>query len=163
MTNRSDLQPVSIQSRQRRWRWVSASRHRTVRRRIALLAFIAIPAIVALAVALRGLREAPKIEPAFESIAHERAGPVRDFALRDATGALRTTHEWSAHRAIVLLFCKLDHPESARAAHVTAKLAALFKPRGILFLAVCCEPSALGSPYAASPPLPERHRGCSQP
>ena len=78
MTNRINLQPASIQSCQGRWRrasrWLSASRHRTARRRIALLALIAIPAIVALVVALRRLREAPKIEPAFESIAHERTG-----------------------------------------------------------------------------------------
>ncbi len=156
MTNRIDLQAVTNQACQGRWwrapRWrVSASRHRTVRRRIALLALIAIPAIVAIAVALRRSGEAPKIEPAFESIAHERAGPVSDFALRDSSGELRTAHDWSAHRAIVLLFCKPDHPESVQAARATAKLATVFKPRGILFLAVSCERSALGETPRRSP------------
>jgi peroxiredoxin len=98
--------------------------------------------VIAVSAALRRFREAPKIEPAFESIAPERAGPVTDFALADAGGTLHTMDDWSGRRAIVLLFSKLDHPESTQAVRAAAKLATLFEPRGILFLAVCCDPSA---------------------
>ena len=68
-----------------------------------------------MAVAAAGrLREAPKVEPAFESIVDHRAGPVRTFALRDDRGTLHTMDEWSGRRAIVLLFCKFAQRESVR-------------------------------------------------
>ena len=120
---------------------------------------ITILSMVAVAIMMRRLREAPKIEPTFESIAQERAGPVSDFTLRDGNGTLHTNGEWSNHRAIVLLFCKFNQPESVHAALATAKLAAAFNPRGMLFLAVCSEPPALGEQaralaVAAGPALP---------
>ena len=94
---------------------------------------------VAAAAAAKGLREAPKIEPPFESIIEEGAGPVREFALRDHRGALHTMASWSTHRAIVLLFCKTADRDSMEARRATAKLAAFFQQRGVLFLAVCCD------------------------
>jgi hypothetical protein len=126
--------------RRRASRWLRSSGNRKVRT-AALAVLIAISLIVAVPAALRRLREAPKIEPLFEPIAQERAGPVNSFALWDSSGTLHTMNEWSGRRAIVLVFCKSDHEESARAVHETAKLAALFQPRGILFLGIC-EPSA---------------------
>jgi Copper type II ascorbate-dependent monooxygenase, C-terminal domain len=136
----------TIQSRQGRWwravRSAHSIRDRKVRRRLALVVLVVTPLAVAGAVTMRWLQEAPKSEPSFEAIADERAGPVRDFALRDASGALHTMDEWSGRRAIVLLFYKVADPKSSSAGRAMAKLAALFEPRGFLFLAVCCEPAS---------------------
>lgn len=114
---------------------------RTVRRRSALFVLVLIAvAVVAVAAAGR-LREAPKVEPAFESIVDLGAGPVRTFALRDDRGTLHTMDEWSGRRAIVLLFWKFAQRESSEAGRAMAKLAGLFERRGVLFFAVCCEPT----------------------
>lgn len=155
MTNRIDLQPVSIQSRQCRWwrasRWVSASRHRTVRRRIALLALIAVPAIVALAVALRRLREAPRIEPAFESIG--TSGRVRSAISPCGTPVANSAPRTSGPR-IGRSFCSFASsttPDRPRP-HV--------RPRN---LPPCSSHAASCFwRYAVRPPLSGRQRGRSQ-
>ncbi len=115
--------------------------------RIALGGLAVIVAAVAAFTAAGWIREAPKVEPAFESIVDPAVGLVRSFALRDDRGALHTMHEWSGRRAVVLLFVALDHRESSEAGRAMAKLAAAFEPRGVLFLAVCFEPST-GTPAA---------------
>ena len=116
-----------------------ALRDRNVRRRVGVAGLLCFAVAVAAAAAAKGLRKAPKIEPPFESIIEEGAGPVREFALRDHRGALHTMASWSTHRAIVLLFCKTADRDSMEARRATAKLAAFFQQRGVLFLAVCCD------------------------
>ena len=96
-----------------------------MRRCFALICLLAIPAAMA-AFAANRLRQAPKVEPPFESIVDVGAGPIRSFALRDARGAVHTMDEWTNRRAIVLLFLKGAHQESIRAGRDTAHLAAVF-------------------------------------
>ena len=142
MTDQIAAQLEMVESRHRRAsRWLLSCCNPRVRRRVGLGMLIAIPVFVMFAVALRRLRETPRIEPEFESIAEQRAGPVNHFALPDSSGTLHTMDEWTGCRAIVLVFCESEHQESARAIHEAAKLAGLFQPRGFLFLGVC-EPSA---------------------
>ena len=89
----------------------------------------------------RPVSRAPKVEPPFESLVGREAGPVRSFALRDDQGGMHTMDEWSGRRGIVLLFVACDQDESLEAGRAMARLAALFGPRGFLFLAVCPQPA----------------------
>ena len=122
-----------MQLRRGRWwratRSLDSIRDRKFRRRMALVVLVVIPVAVAGTVTMTRLQEVPKIEPSFEAITDQRAGPVRDFALRDASGALHTMNEWSGRRAIVLLFYNLADAKSSRAGRAMAKLAAVFRFR----------------------------------
>ncbi len=145
MSDRRDTDSETVQSRQPGRalapRPIRALRGRKVRMRVALVVFIAIPVAAVVCVTVNWMREPPRVEPLFEAIADPGAGPVKDFALRDASGALHTIEQWSGRRAIVLLFCKLADAGSLNACRAMARIAARFEPRGIGFLAICCEPS----------------------
>ena len=87
-----------------------------------------------------GSARTPKVEPLFESLVHDGAGPVRTYSLADVDGVMHTADEWAGKRAIVLLFFRLASASTANPAPAMAALASEFGPRGVLFLAVCCDP-----------------------
>ena len=86
------------------------------------------------------LRETPKVEPPFERIVGEGAGPVVEFALKDVDGVLHTLAEWAGRPAIVLFFIATDCPVSNGYAPEMARLAREFGPRGFLFLGIHPDP-----------------------
>jgi peroxiredoxin len=83
------------------------------------------------------VREPPRIEPPFERIVGEGAGPVKEFTLRDAFGRLYTATDWAGHPAVVLFCLAPQCPISRQAAPEMARLAREFGPHGILFWGVC--------------------------
>jgi peroxiredoxin len=86
------------------------------------------------------LGEPPKVEPPFERIVGEGAGPVKDFALRDVQGRLHTAAEWAGRAAVVLFALAPDCPASRDAAPEMARLAREFGPRGVAFFGICPRP-----------------------
>ena len=56
-------------------------RKRTNLKRISLVVFLVIILAAAAIAVARRLRETPKVEPAFESLVDDVAGPVKSFAL----------------------------------------------------------------------------------
>ena len=98
--------------------------------------------VIALAVPIvTRLREPPKVEPPFEKMSLEGAGPVKEFALRDVHGgSLHTTAEWTGRPAIVLFFIATDCPVSNGYAPEMTRLAKAFGPRGIVFRGIHADP-----------------------
>jgi peroxiredoxin len=90
-------------------------------------------------VVFENLSEVPKVEPAFERIGDAAAGPVKDFALRDAAGGLHTMSEWSGRPAIVLFFGSLASFESRELGDAAIRLSADFGPQGVLFLGIATD------------------------
>jgi peroxiredoxin len=94
-------------------------------------------AAFALAVwAVRRLGEPPKVEPPFEGLALEPAGPVKEFSLRDVRGAVHTMQEWSGRPGVVLFFIATECPVSNGYASEMARLVATYSPHGVLFLGI---------------------------
>ena len=85
------------------------------------------------------LRETPKVEPPFERIVGEGAGPVVEFSLKDVQGEPHTIAEWVGRPAIVLFFIATDCPVSNGYAPEMARLAREFG-RGFLFLGIHPDP-----------------------
>jgi peroxiredoxin len=111
-------------------------------RRVRLRIEACCAVLIALAiVAVKWLREPPKVEPRFEELGQQGAGPVRDFALEDVHGALHTTAEWAGSSAIVLFFIASDCPVSNGYAPEMARLANSYGPRGVVFLGVNPDPA----------------------
>jgi len=110
-------------------------------RRRSRLAVLLGVATVGLAVpVVSWLRETPKVEPSFERIVAEGAGPVVEFVLKDVQGTPHTLAEWAGHPAIVLFFIATDCPVSNRYAPEMARLAREFGRRGFLFLGIHPDP-----------------------
>jgi len=115
---------------------------RPSRRRFPLAVLLGVlTAAIALPVA-NWLRETPKVEPPFERIVDEGAGPVVMFSLHDINGAPHTIAEWSDHPAIVLFFIATDCPVSNRYAPEMTRLAREFGQRGFLFFGIHADPEA---------------------
>ncbi len=128
-----------------RWRraWPDSPPAHLRRRRLLRvgLAIAAILAAIAAAQAVaRRLAETPKVEPPFEQIVNDRAGPIRDFALADTAGARHTICEWAGRPAIVLFFLATECPASNGYAPEMARLARQYGPRGVLFWAIHSDP-----------------------
>jgi peroxiredoxin len=110
-------------------------------RRRLQLAFLlgAVTAGVALLV-VSWSREIPKVEPPFERIVAEGAGPIVEFSRKDARGAPHTIAEWAGHHGIVLFFIATDCPVSNGYAPEMARLARVFGQRGFLFFGIHSAP-----------------------
>src|SRR5262249_28953365 len=118
-------------------RWLRARRVnrpvRTPRWRLVLRAFLIVSTLAALAVPVIGwIREPPRIEPPFERIVAEGAGPVKGFALKDLQGRMHTAADWAGRPAVVLFCLAPECPVSCQAAPEMARLAREFERRGIL-------------------------------
>jgi peroxiredoxin len=85
---------------------------------------------------LARMQELPKVEPPFERIVGAGAGPVKEFALRDADGRVHTAAEWAGRPAAVLVFLAPDCPVSRDYADELESLAREFGPRGIVFFGI---------------------------
>jgi peroxiredoxin len=66
---------------------------------------------------------------------------VEPFALQDATGAVHRPAEWRDARAVVLLVIGTECPISTAYAQELGRLAAQYKPEGVLFYGVNPDPS----------------------
>jgi len=66
------------------------------------------------------------------------AGPpnLPHFSLTDTDGHLHTQSEWTANKAVVLLFVSTDCPLSNRYVPEFKRLESSYRPRGVMFLAV---------------------------
>jgi peroxiredoxin len=78
----------------------------------------------------------PKIEPVFEAMVGDGAGPVREFALRNLRGHVQTAADWKARPAIVLFFLATECPVANGYAPELACISRDFSPRGVLFLGI---------------------------
>ena len=106
--------------------------------------------MIALAVPIvTRLREAPKVEPPFEKMSLEGAGPVKEFALKDALGSPHTRAEWTGRPAIVLFFIATECPVSNGYAPEMTRLAKAFGPRGIVFRGINPDPDVTAAAAAA--------------
>jgi thiol-disulfide isomerase/thioredoxin len=104
------------------------------------LSFCAVVTI-ALAVELKKrFEEAPKVEPPFERLVDPGVGPVREFALRDLNGRVRTMADWANRPAIVLFLIATECPVSNGYAPEMSRLAHEFGPRGVLFFGIHTDP-----------------------
>ena len=127
-----------------RW-WRPKLAERTVsgrpRWRLWLGVFLCAAISVVLAVDLKSrLEEAPKVEPRFEQLVGDAAGPVRNFALRDLNGRLHTLADWANRPAIVLFMIATECPVSNGYAPLMSRLAREFGPRGVLFRGIHSDP-----------------------
>jgi peroxiredoxin len=94
-------------------------------------------AILALgAWAFTWLSAPPRVEPHFDTMKGPWAGPVKDFALRDARGTMHTTAEWRGRPAVVLAFITTAGPASDRIVAELQRLARRFSPLEVLFLGI---------------------------
>src|SRR5579883_1207040 len=133
----SRARPVKRPVRMPRWRRVL---------RASLVASV----LAALAVPVIGwLREPPRIEPPFERIVGEGAGPVKELGLKDLQGRTHTAADWAGRPAVVLFVLAPDCPGSRQAAPEMARLARDFAPRGIVFFGVCPAPRETAEAVAA--------------
>ena len=110
------------------------------RRRLRLLVLLVVAAISLVLPVVSWLRETPKIEPPFERIVGEGAGPIVEFCAPDVQGAPHTTTEWADRHAIVLFFIATDCPVSNEYAPEMARLAREFGPRGFVFFGIHADP-----------------------
>jgi peroxiredoxin len=136
-------------SRRTRYRRVVLPRwfaNRSARRRLALVAVAATALVVPVVI---WLRETPKVEPLFEKMSLDGAGPVKEFALRDAFGSLHTTTEWIGRPAVVLFFIATECPVSNGYAPEMRRLAESFGARGIVFLGIHTDPDVTVAAVAA--------------
>jgi peroxiredoxin len=95
------------------------------------------------------IREPPQIEPPFERLVAEAAGPIKAFALKDLQGRMHTAADWAGHSAVVLFCLAAECPVSRQAAPEMARLAREFAPRGIVFLGICPGPGAPEQTFTA--------------
>ena len=79
----------------------------------------------------------------------EGAGPVKEFALKDAHGSLHTRAEWTGRPAIVLFFIATECPVSNGYAPEMTRLAKSFGPRGIVFRGINADPDVTAAAAAA--------------
>ncbi len=86
----------------------------------------------------------PKVEPPFEVIVGECAGPVRAVAIQDLDGRLHTLSDWADHQAVVLFAIAPDCPISREYQSEMARLAREYEPRGIACFGI--DPGAGASP-----------------
>jgi peroxiredoxin len=93
------------------------------------------------------MQDLPKVEPPFERIVGPGAGPVKELALRDASGQLHTPAEWHERTAAVLVFLASDCPISRDYADELASLAREFGPRGIVFVGIDPTPGETAKPW----------------
>ncbi|HZW29826.1 MAG TPA: redoxin domain-containing protein [Isosphaeraceae bacterium] len=118
--------------------------------RRVLRASLVASVLAALAVPVIGwLREPPRIEPPFERIVGEGAGPVKELGLKDLQGRTHTAADWAGRPAVVLFVLAPDCPGSRQAAPEMARLARDFAPRGIVFFGVCPAPRETAEAVAA--------------
>jgi peroxiredoxin len=149
--NKTDAGTFAVRpnSRRARWRRVllqNRAATRSARRRLAL---IVVPAIALVVPVVIWLRETPKVEPRFEQMGLEGAGPVKEFALRDARGALHTNEEWAGRPGIVLFFIATECPVSNSYAPEMARLAKSFEARGFVFRGIHTDPAVTAALAAA--------------
>ena len=90
--------------------------------------------------AIPWLRRPPRVEPAFERLVGEGAGPIKQFALRDVRGTLHTAAEWSGRPAIVLVSLATDCAVANAYAPEMIRLYERFWPRRVLFLGIHAGP-----------------------
>jgi peroxiredoxin len=146
MTQQTRLATARMPARpaqKRWWRAVGANpkEKRSPQGRFRLWWGLLAAAIGALAIfAGKKLRETPKVEPLFERIVEDGAGPIKEFALKDVAGKLHTAAEWNDRPAIVLFFIAPECPVSNGYAPEMARLANEFCPRGVLFLGIHPDP-----------------------
>ncbi len=110
-----------------------SARRRWRRRRIAFCLILAIAAAVPVVL---WLKEPPRREPDFAKLVTATPGPVSQFELRDATGTLHTSRDWSDKQAVVLVFLGTDCAISQSYFPELTRLAGLYGSRGILFYGI---------------------------
>ncbi len=131
--------------RARRWWRGGSPHHRKPLRRKWLFWGVPAAGLVVTGLTLfvaRRLAEAPKVEPPFERIVDDRAGPIREFALKDTSGNWHTMAEWADRTAIVIFFIATECPASNGYAPEMARLAHEYGARDVLFLAIHSDPGS---------------------
>ncbi len=114
-----------------------------------LRAALAVAVLIGLAIfGVDRYQATPKVEPPFERIVGEGAGPVRAFAIQDLDGRLHTLAEWADRQAVVLFAIAPDCPVSRVYQSEMARLAREYGPRGIAFFGI--DPGAGVSPETST-------------
>ncbi len=103
------------------------------------------------------ITEPPRIEPPFERIVRETAGPITSFTLKDPQGAFHSRSEWAGRTAVVIFLLGTNCSTTDEYAAEMARLGRVYSRRDIAFYGVYSDPGVsaeLAQAHAARHDLP---------
>jgi hypothetical protein len=98
--------------------------------------FIACALVGSTVAAYFWITEPPRIEPPFERIVEEVAGPITSFDLMDTQGVVHSRSEWAGRTAVVIFLLGTSCSTTDAYAGEIARLGCLYSPRGVAFYGV---------------------------